>query len=252
MGENCKKINDKKIHQLLIQGRSYFDILLHNCYKINPDYDKENNNKVYCGIIDRDKLSQAFDDFIDNYNDLLSMGISLSGYQFVGIILEKNLSLTENMDMRIAYFMLSFGFLISMFGVLICFITVEYLRGCREEEPEFIVAGIQKYKHLFKMGDIILYCDCILFTVPINLLIYNSLDYYYGVIYNIFCVLFLFLGFIFHYTVIVAKQQYNITDDDLQKKLNTDICGDCYRYIYGKTKYAYNRRLYSNGEDKNT
>ena len=30
MGENCKKIKDKHIHKLLIQGRSYFDILLHN------------------------------------------------------------------------------------------------------------------------------------------------------------------------------------------------------------------------------
>ena len=44
------------------------------------------------------------------------------------------------------YFILSFGFLVSMFGVLISFITIEYLRGCREEEPEFIIAESKKYK----------------------------------------------------------------------------------------------------------
>ena len=74
----------------------------------------------------------------------------LSGFQFVGIILEKNLSLTESNEMALAYFMLSVGFLISMFGVLISFVTLEYLRGCRDENIEFIVAGIQKYKWIFK------------------------------------------------------------------------------------------------------
>ena len=173
--ENLVKIEDENIKKLLTQGTSYFDILLHNCC------DKEIN------YIDKTKLSQAFDDFISNYTDLLNLGVSLSGYQFVGIILEKNLSLTNSTDMKIAYFILSVGFLVSMFSVFISFVTIEYLRGCREEDPEFIIVGIQKYKRLFKLGDIMLYLDCILFAIPINLLIYNSLDTNYGIIYNIIC-----------------------------------------------------------------
>ena len=111
---------------------------------------KKNNNEdgVY-GLLDKNKLNQAFDDLISNYGELLNVGILLSGFQFVGIILEKNLALTESYQMSIAYFMLSTGFLVSMFGVVICFITNEYLRGCRAEEPEFIIAGIQKYKWIF-------------------------------------------------------------------------------------------------------
>ena len=142
-------------------------------------------------MINKEKLDTAFDDLLDNYADLLNLGIMLSGFQFVGIILEKNLSLTESNEMTLAYFMLSVGFLISMFGVLISFVTLEYLRGCRDENIEFIVAGIQKYKWIFKSADIILYSDCITFTVPINLLIYNSLSLNLSIIYNVIC------GFLF-------------------------------------------------------
>ena len=149
------KIEDENIHKLLVSGRSYFDILLYNCY------DKEKK------IIDKEKLSTAFDDLLDNYGDLLNMGIMLSGFQFVGIILEKNLSISSTNEMTIAYFMLSVGFLISMFGVLLSFVTLEYLRGCREENVEFIIAGIQKYKWIFKSADLILYSDCLMFTIPI-------------------------------------------------------------------------------------
>ena len=49
--------------------------------------------------------------------------------------------------MKFAYFILSLGFLVSMFGVLICFITIEYLRGCRDEEPEFIIAEFKNIKN---------------------------------------------------------------------------------------------------------
>ena len=139
------KITDESIIKLLQQGTTYFDILLFNCYN---EKDK---------TIDREKLSQAFDDLLGIYSNLLNFGISLSGYQFVGIILENNLSLTENNYTQIKYFILSTGFLISMFGVLLCFITMEFLYGCREEDPEFIIAGVHKYKKLFKSADIILY-----------------------------------------------------------------------------------------------
>ncbi len=237
---NLVEIKQKHIKDLLIQGSTYFDILLYNCY-----------DEVNC-LIDKSKLSQAFDDLIDNYSNLFDFGISLSGYQFVGIILEKNLSVTEALHVRVAYFILSIGFLVSMFGVLLCFITVEFLRGCREEEPEFIIAGINKYKTLFKLGDIILYANCILFTIPINILIYSSLDYYFGIIYNVFCGLLFIFGMYFHYTVIIARQQYNITDADIAKSETFD--SDILKYfgclMSSDDRYTYKRKLFSR-ENKN-
>ena len=87
------KIEDNDVHTLLINGTTYFDILLYNCY------DEINRQ------INKDKLSQAFDDLLDIYSNLFNLGLSISGYQFIGIILEKNLSLTETIYIRIAYFL---------------------------------------------------------------------------------------------------------------------------------------------------
>ena len=229
------KIEDENIHKLLISGRSYFDILLYNCY------DKEKK------IIDKEKLSTAFDDLLDNYGDLLNMGIMLSGFQFVGIILEKNLSISSTNEMTIAYFMLSVGFLISMFGVLLSFVTLEYLRGCREENVEFIIAGIQKYKWIFKSADLILYSDCLMFTIPINLLIYNSLSLNLSIAYNIICGFLFIMGLFIHYMIIVAKQNYNLTDDDLNNNIN--ICNKfstCSSVLCGEDEYTYRRNIYKN------
>ena len=231
--ENNILISDDHIHTLLIQGHTYFDILLYNCY---------NEDKR---ILYKDKLNQVFDDLIGVYDNLFSFGISLSGYQFVGLILENNLALTKELYVRVAYFILSSGFLISMFGVLICFITIEYLRGCREEHPYFIIAGINKYKLLFKSADVILYIDSILFIIPINLLIYNILDIYFGIIYNCVSFIFFILGIIFHYNVIIAKQQYNIHISNKVNNCNSDIFSFIKKKLCKNSiKYTYQRKLF--------
>lgn len=235
--DNFDKIVNNDIHELLIQGCTYFDILLYNCYDENKR------------IVDREKLSTAFDDLIDNYSNLFDFGISLSGYQFVGIILENNLSTTEATHIQVAYFILSVGFLISMFGVLLCFITIEYLRGCREENTEFIIAGINKYKTLFKLGDIILYADCLLFAIPINILIYNSLAPHFGMIYNVLCCILFALGTGFHYLVIISRQEYNISQDDIKRvdKFNTDIFKGVLKIFGCEQEFTYKRKLNDRG-----
>tara|TARA_B110000483_G_scaffold215230_1_gene265775 strand:- start:78 stop:782 length:705 start_codon:yes stop_codon:yes gene_type:complete len=229
------KIEDENIHKLLVSGRSYFDILLYNCY----DEEKK--------MIDKEKLNTAFDDLLDNYGDLLNMGIMLSGFQFVGIILEKNLSLTDSYQMTIAYFLLSIGFLISMFGVLISFVTLEYLRGCRDENVEFIIVGIQKYKWIFKSADVILYSDCLMFTIPINLLVYNSLSLSLSITYNLICGFLFILGIFIHYMIIVAKQNYNLTEDDLNNNYNFyNVFNTFNSLLCGEEKYTYKRNIYKN------
>lgn len=228
------KIEDNDVHTLLINGTTYFDILLYNCY------DEINRQ------INKDKLSQAFDDLLDIYSNLFNLGLSISGYQFIGIILEKNLSLTETIYIRIAYFLLSVGFLISMFGVLLSFITIKYLRGCREENPEFIIVGINKYKTLFQLSNIILYVDCAIFTIPINILIYNGLDYYFAIIYNTFCFILFISGIYFHYNIIISKQAYNITNNDIShaNSFNSDIFEKLTNYVWGNTEYKYERNIF--------
>lgn len=207
-----KHILDKNCIYLLYTGSTYFDILLYNCY--DPVEQTINIDRLYC----------AFDDLINVYEKLFDFSLTLSGYQFIGLFLQSNLSESITLELQIAYFILSFGFMVSMFGALLCFVTIEYLRGCRDEKPEFIIIGIKQYKHVFKSADKIIYLNCICFTVPINILIHSSLNLHFGIAYNIICFFLFCIGIYYHYIIIVCKQRYEITNDN--------------------KKIAYTRRIY--------
>ena len=207
-----KYILNEHCRPLLKNGYTYFDILLYNCY--DPvDFS-----------IDIDKLYSAFDDMISVYEKLFDFSLTLSGYQFIGLFLQSNLSESISLELQIAYFILSCGFIVSMFGALLCFVTIEYLRGCRDETPEFIVVGIQKYKYIFKSADKIIYFNCVCFTVPINILIHSSLNFTFAISYNCLCFILFCIGIYFHYVIIMCKQKY---------------------FIYNNSKkYMFTRKIY--------
>jgi hypothetical protein len=179
--------------------------------------------------MDKDKLNNALDDIVEVYNNLFSFGLTLSGYQFIGLTLERNLQETSTIDIRIGYFILCLGFLISMFGALLSFIVIEYIKGLRDEHPEFVIVGIKGYKIIFKLADIILYGDSILFVVPINILVYNVIDFYFGVIFNVTSLVIFMLGMYFHYKIIISRQIYHA---QITKKecFESDIFGQIYNY----------------------
>ena len=183
---------------IIKDGCTYFDILLFNCYNESEK------------TIDTDKLNAAIDDILGVYEKLFDFSLTLSGYQFVGLFLQNNLGDFTPLYVKIAYFILSIGFLVSMFGALLCFVTIEYIRGCRDETPDFIIFGIKWYSPIFKMSDKIIYFNCILFLAPINLLIYDCLNVYFGIAYNGLSILLFIIGIIFHYTIIIKKQIYSI------------------------------------------
>ena len=210
--EDNQWIVDKHCQKLLCKGSTYFDILLYNCY------DPSN-----C-TMDIEKLSVAFDDLISVYEKLFDFSLGLSGYQFIGLFLQNGFSNIDFISLQVAYFILSIGFLISLFGVLFCFIIIEYLRGCREEEPSFIIVGIKQYTPIFKFTDKIIYVNCICFLVPINIIIYESLDFPFAVSYNVLSFVLFMTGIFTHKTIIIDKQKY---------KLNVSSC-----------KREYKRKIY--------
>lgn len=233
--ENLHLITNDTIENKLKQGFTYFDILLYNCY--------DSKNKM----INLEKLNRAIDDIVDIYDKLFSFGLTLSGYQFIGLTLERNLQDTELIEIRVAYFILSFGFLISLFGSLLAFIVMEYLKGARGESPEFIIAGIKEYKTIFKLTDIILYANSILFVAPINILIYNVIDFYFGIIFNISSGILFILGVYFHYKIIIARQSYNpiIKKDSFM----TDVIGRMLSYFGNEeNKDNIKRKIYEKEE----
>ena len=205
--------NDRQIIlNNLKNGATYFDILLYNCKN-----DDESDD-----ILNKDKLNNSLDDIVEVYDKLFNFGLTLSGFQFIGLTLERNLKDEESMLIRLAYFILSYGFVTSLFGSLLSFIVIEYIKGIRDESQEFIITGIKKYKTIFKLADIVLYLDSILFVLPINIMIYNVLDIFFGLLFNVSSFIFFILGMYFHYTIIISRQTYDLKY--INDTFNADIC----------------------------
>lgn len=199
-------INIKKI--LNGNSRTYFDILLYNCY------DKLTNT------IDLEKFNNAMEDIVAVYEKLFDFSLSFAGFQFIGLFLQNEQSGTISFSLEISYFLLSLGFMFSMFGVFLSFIVIEYIKGFRDEDLEFKIAGLTKYKNYFKLTDMIIYVNCILFIVPLNVLIYKNIGYIYGVIYNIMCSILFIFGMYRHYETIIKKQEYKIGNIIYKRKIN--------------------------------
>lgn len=213
-----------------ITGHSYFDIMLYNNIVSTYENDKkkkpDEQDKEGQGI----SINDSLDSLISIYDKLFSFGFSLSGYQFIGLVLEKTIVDNDNKYAPLAYFLLAIGFLISLFGSMSSFFILEFLTSIKNEEPEFIVHSIQKYKTIFKFcSEALLYVDCILFLIPINILIYNVLNDVYGLAFNILSGILFILGLIFSYCVIVAKQEFDMdTDKPIKRRIyNKKINGEC-------------------------
>jgi len=187
-----------------ITGHSYFDIMIYNGIVSAKD---ESIN-----------INDSLDDLISIYDKLFGFGFSLSGYQFIGLVLEKTIVDNNNQYAPFAYFLLAIGFLISLFGSMSSFFILEFLTSIKNEEPEFIVHSLQKYKTIFKgFSEALLYLDCILFLIPINILIYNVLSDTYGFIFNIMSGILFILGLVFSYNIIIAKQVFK--DDKIKRRI---------------------------------
>ena len=144
---------------------------------------------------------------------LFDFGLTISGFQFVGLIFENSISNLAT-HFKVAYFILSLGFIFSLFGSLLSYITFKYIRSIKNETKEFIIEGLNKYHGIFMLSYVVPFCNSILFMVPLNILIYNLLEYYYGIIFNVISFILFVLGIVFHQIVIVNKQEYKI------KKMN--------------------------------
>ena len=55
------------------------------------------------------------------------------------------------------------------------------------------------------------------------------------------------IGIFIHYMIIVAKQNYNLTEDDLNNSYNIcNIFNTCNSLLCGEENYTYKRRIYKN------
>ena len=187
----------------LITGNSAYDYSLYNGL--------ETNNMVEC-----------LDDIIAIQEKLFDFGLTISGFQFVGLVLENNTLSTSRVDIKISHFLLSFGFIFSLFGSFLSYINFKFIRSIKYEENKFIIYSIKKYKSILVLSYMIPYFNSILFLLPINILIHNMLDIYYGIIFNIISFILFLFGVITHQIIIVNKQKFkDINNNIIYKRKDT-------------------------------
>ena len=187
----------------LITGNSAYDYSLYNGL--------ETNNMVEC-----------LDDIIAIQEKLFDFGLTISGFQFVGLVLENNTLSTSRVDIKISHFLLSFGFIFSLFGSFLSYINFKFIRSIKYEENKFIIYSIKKYKSILVLSYMIPYFNSILFLLPINILIHNMLDIYYGITFNIISFILFLFGVITHQIIIVNKQKFkDINNNIIYKRKDT-------------------------------
>ena len=163
---------------------------------------------IHNGLI-TDNLGDSMDDLVAIQEKLFDFGLTMSGFQFVGLVLENSIT-SKPLFLRVAYFILSIGFILSLFGCVVSYITFKFLRSIKNENIEFIEESIVKYNGIFMLSYIVPFCNSVLFIVPLNILIYNILDVHFCIIFNVFSGIMFLTGLVLHQLVIVKKQKYKV------------------------------------------
>ena len=164
---------------------------------------------IYNDLKTHGKIDKGLENLINMYDKLYSFGLSLSGYQFIGLILEKSFFDDSTMFLYpFAYFMLAIGFIISLFGSLLAFCMYQFLIFSKNERDVYIVKGIVKYRKFLGLPHLVLIINTFCFAFPINILIHTNLDLVYGLIFNAISLLLLAIGFPIHRIMIKNMQSF--------------------------------------------
>ena len=173
--------------------------------------DDSENNIILYNNLQSNSLVDGIDTLIEKYNRLYEFGLTMSGFQFVGLTLESgDLTLITQ---KVSYFLLAFCFLFSLFGSTICYIIVKYLTTNKLEEQEYILAGIYLFRKFLYFAEIVPYINSGLFLLSINLLVHGELDLAFAVVFNAVSFFLLVSGLVMVYTMNYKKQIYQPFDE---------------------------------------
>ena len=179
----------------------------------NTAYDYSIYNGIHTG-----NMVECLDDIIGIQEKLFDFGLTISGFQFVGLVLENNTLTQAKHDLKVAHFLLSLGFIFSLFGSFLSYINFKFIRSIKYEENKFIVYSIKKYKSILILSYMIPYFNSMLFLLPVNILIHNMLDLYYGIIFNIISFILFIFGVVTHQIIIVNKQKIKLKNEIILKR----------------------------------
>ena len=185
------------------------------------------NGHTYSDILLRNRISHtehdidaALDEMLSFYEKLFEYGMFLSGFQFVGLIIDNKPSGVRE---EIAYFFLGLGFFSSIFAALVAFISIEFFKSMKNEDPELVVEGCMKYKHFFRLADTILFLDTGLFLISLNVMAYSLVRTSLAIALNVIAGLLMLFLVCCHYIIVLRRQIYTTKDGRvLKRKIYTD------------------------------
>ena len=193
--------SETAMHQKLldaINGHTYTDILLRN-FIFDKSFD----------------MNQAVDELLSLYEKLFEYGMFLSGFQFVGLVVDSKPNGTRE---EVAYFFLGLGFFASIFAALVAFISIEFFKSMKNEDPELVVEGCMKYKKFFQLADKILFLDTGLFLLSLNFMAYTPLRWSLAFSLNIIAGLLVLFLAVCHYIVVLRRQIYKTKSGKVLKR----------------------------------
>ena len=125
----------------------------------------------------------------------------------------------ENELTKVSYFCLSLGFLFSILGAMVVFLSGMYIRSLRHEKIKFALASIKKYSKLFYFGYITLFINSAAFLVPINLLVHELLDFQYAIVINIISVVIFITGVIIYCILMLKRQIFELNNIEYKRRI---------------------------------
>jgi len=153
--------------------------------------DSNNNIILYNNL---NNIKDGVDILIDKYVRLYEFGLSMSGFQFIGLTFEN--SGNKTIIWNVSYFLLTLCFVFSLFGSTISYIVVKYLNSIKNEDTEFILAGIYSYRYILTFSEFIHYLNSGLFLISINFLVHTNLGIIYSIIFNVLSFILFVIGII--------------------------------------------------------
>ena len=181
--------------------------------------DSINYVMLYNDLKKNGKLNTGLDDIITNYDKLFDFGLSMSGFQFIGLVLENSALADKSISYKLSFFSLALGFLFSLFGSTIAYAIVKYLRSIKQENDVFILSSIYQYNSILYMGILIPFFNSGLFLLSMNMLIYNGLDFYFGILFNTISFITFIIGIYVMYTIMFKEQVFKIYTENETKRL---------------------------------
>ena len=180
-------------------------------------YVKENNenNIIIYNSLRRGSLPEGLDLITEKYTRLYEFGLSMSGFQFIGLTMESgNMHIVSQ---KISYLLLAFCFLFSLFGSTICYIIVKYLNSIKFEEQDFILSGLRSYRHVMHFSEIVPYVNSGVFLVSINLLVHNEMEIAFSITFNVVSFILALIGFAMVCIINFKRQVYTVFDKTVSR-----------------------------------